>query len=62
VEGIAVVLGTIAAGVLAQQVGIVPVLVAQGAGYVVAGTLVSTTFTARREPIRAGAANPAWLP
>jgi Na+/melibiose symporter-like transporter len=41
VEGISVVVGASAAGVLAQRVGIVPVLVTQGAGYVIAATVVS---------------------
>ena len=40
VEGIAVVSGTIAAGLLGRTVGIIPVLAAQGAGYLVAGLAV----------------------
>ncbi|SHL23992.1 MFS transporter [Actinacidiphila paucisporea] len=40
VEGIAVVAGTSAAGFLGRTLGIVPILVAQGVGYVLAGTLV----------------------
>jgi MFS family permease len=40
VEGVAVVAGTLAAGLLAETLGIVPVLAAQGAGYVVAGAAV----------------------
>ena len=39
-EGIAIVAGTSAAGFLGQSLGIVPMLAAQGAGYVLAGTLV----------------------
>lgn len=39
-EGAAVVAGTIAAGFLGQTVGIIPILAAQGGGYVVAGLLV----------------------
>jgi Na+/melibiose symporter-like transporter len=39
-EGAAVVAGTIAAGFLGQTIGIIPVLAAQGGGYVVAGLLV----------------------
>ncbi|GAA5022780.1 MFS transporter [Streptomyces siamensis] len=39
-EGIAIVSGTCAAGFLGQSVGIVPVLAAQGVGYVLAGMLV----------------------
>jgi hypothetical protein len=34
---VAVILGTVGAGLLAQSVGIIPVLAVQGAGYVVAG-------------------------
>ncbi len=39
-EGAAVVAGTIAAGFLGQTIGIIPILAAQGGGYVVAGLLV----------------------
>ncbi|MFE9881495.1 MFS transporter [Streptomyces sp. NPDC005784] len=39
-EGIAIVAGTCAAGFLGQSLGIVPVLAAQGGGYVLAGLLV----------------------
>ena len=40
VEGVSVVAGTVAAGLLGGSVGIVPVLVTQGAGYVLAGIFV----------------------
>ena len=40
VEGLAIVAGTVAAGVLAHVIGVVAVLSVQGAGYVVAGLLV----------------------
>jgi len=40
VEGVAIVTGTVAAGVLAHVLGIVAVLSVQGAGYVAAGILV----------------------
>ena len=40
VEGVAIVTGTVAAGVLAHVLGIVAVLSVQGAGYVAAGVLV----------------------
>jgi hypothetical protein len=40
VEGFAVVAGSITAGFLGQTVGIIPVLAAQGAGYVLAGLAV----------------------
>jgi len=40
VEGVAIVAGTAAAGVLAQRVGIMPVLVTQGAGYVIAALVM----------------------
>jgi Na+/melibiose symporter-like transporter len=39
-EGVAVLLGTVAAGWLGEAIGIVPVLAVQGAGYVVAGFAV----------------------
>jgi Na+/melibiose symporter-like transporter len=39
-EGVAVIAGTVGAGLLAQSVGIVGVLAVQGAGYVVAGVAV----------------------
>lgn len=48
VEGVAVVVGTAAAGVFAQSVGIVPVLVTQGVGYVIAATVVSAWQIDRR--------------
>jgi MFS family permease len=37
VEGVAILAGTVCAGFLAQAVGIIPVLAAQGGGYVLAG-------------------------
>jgi hypothetical protein len=40
VEGVAIVTGTVAAGVLANVLGIVAVLSVQGAGYVAAGIVV----------------------
>ena len=40
VEGVAIVAGTVTAGVLAHVLGIVAVLSVQGAGYVAAGVLV----------------------
>jgi MFS family permease len=40
VEGLAIAIGTIGAGILAGALGIVPVLSIQGAGYIVAGALV----------------------
>lgn len=47
VEGVAAVVGTLTAGVLAQTLGIVPVLVTQGAGYVAAGALVLVALRER---------------
>jgi predicted MFS family arabinose efflux permease len=47
VEGIAVVAGTLAAGFLAEVVGIIPILVAQGAGYVFAGIYVVVALVPR---------------
>jgi hypothetical protein len=50
VEGVAVVAGTIAAGFLGQSVGIIPVLAAQGGGYVVGGIAVLIALRAQRAP------------
>jgi Na+/melibiose symporter-like transporter len=47
VEGVAVVAGTIAAGLLGQATGIIPVLAAQGAGYVLAGFAVLAALRGR---------------
>jgi Na+/melibiose symporter-like transporter len=47
-EGVAVLLGTVAAGWLGEAIGIVPVLAVQGAGYVVAGFAVLVLM--RRSP------------
>jgi Na+/melibiose symporter-like transporter len=47
-EGVAVLLGTVAAGWLGEAIGIVPVLAVQGAGYVVAGFAVIVLM--RRSP------------
>ena len=48
VEGVAIVTGTVAAGVLAHVLGIVAVLSVQGAGYVAAGILVLALLQAPR--------------
>ena len=50
VEGVAVVAGTIAAGFLGQSVGIIPVLAAQGGGYVAGGIAVLIALRAQRAP------------
>lgn len=47
VEGISIVTGTVAAGFLGDQVGTIPVLAAQGAGYLLAG--LAATVALRRE-------------
>ncbi len=47
VEGVAIVAGTITAGFLGQAIGIIPVLAAQGAGYVAAGLLVVVALRRR---------------
>lgn len=58
VEGVSIVVGTVAAGFLGEHVGIVPVLAAQGAGYLVAGVAVmvslrpDTARAASRHPVR----------
>jgi Na+/melibiose symporter-like transporter len=57
VEGLATVAGSSAAGLLGQPVGIIPVLVAQGIGYVLAGTIVLVLLGSVR-----GGARPARPP
>jgi Na+/melibiose symporter-like transporter len=52
-EGLAVLLGTLAAGWLGEAIGIVPILAVQGAGYVVAGFAVLVLM--RRSPDGAAA-------
>ncbi len=44
VEGVAIVTGTVAAGLLGQSLGIVATLCAQGAGYVAAGAMILITL------------------
>lgn len=57
VEGVAVVAGTLTAGLLAQTLGIVEVLAAQGAGYVLAGVAMLVLLpTPRAGPAGAAAA------
>ena len=61
VEGVAILAGTLCAGFLGQAVGIIPVLAAQGGGYVVAGFAMLVVL--RAECIRAAAtAAPAGRP
>lgn len=48
VEGIAIVSGTTAAGFLGHTLGIIPVLVAQGASYLIGG--IAVVIALRREP------------
>lgn len=50
VEGLAIVAGTIAAGYLAQMLGIVAMLAVQGAGYVLAGMLAVVLLRHDRVP------------
>jgi Na+/melibiose symporter-like transporter len=52
VEGVAILAGTIVAGVLAQVVGIIPVLACQGGGYVVAGLAMLIVLRAEGGPAR----------
>lgn len=59
VEGCAVVLGTLAAGFLGETVGIVPVLAAQGTGYLLAGLLVLVAMGPESLPAEAAGATPA---
>jgi MFS family permease len=56
VEGVAVVAGTLTAGLLAQTLGIVSVLAAQGAGYVLAGAAMLALLPATARADAAGAA------
>ena len=55
VEGAAVVAGTLTAGLLAQTLGIVAVLAAQGAGYVLAGAAMLALLPATPRAAAAGA-------
>jgi Na+/melibiose symporter-like transporter len=59
VEGVAIAAGTMTAGFLGQSVGIIPVLSAQGAGYLIGGVVVlivlgrktvATEFTPQPQP------------
>jgi MFS family permease len=65
VEGVAILAGTVCAGLLGQVAGIVPVLAAQGGGYVVAGVAMALALgpAASRRPAadagRARTAHPA---
>jgi hypothetical protein len=43
-EGVAMLVGTLGAGALGGHLGIVPVIAAQGAGYVLAGVVVLATL------------------
>jgi Na+/melibiose symporter-like transporter len=72
VEGVALAAGTLAAGFLGQALGVIPVLAAQGAGYVLAGALVLaalrhdqerevSTLTLSADVPRAAATEPAIL-
>jgi Na+/melibiose symporter-like transporter len=54
VEGLAIAIGTIGAGIVAGVLGIVPVLSVQGAGYIVAGALVLMRLRVPR-PVAAAA-------
>lgn len=49
-QGAATLLGIAAAGVLGEVVGIIPVLIAQGVGYVAGGAVVLTLLARRPEP------------
>jgi predicted MFS family arabinose efflux permease len=51
-RSVSMVVGTVGAGLLGNVVGIMPVLAVQGAGYVVAGTLVLGTITSAGVPER----------
>jgi MFS family permease len=53
IEGVAIAVGTIAAGFLGQSVGIIPVLATQGGGYLVGGAAVLLALRAQQAVIRA---------
>jgi predicted MFS family arabinose efflux permease len=60
-EGVAVMVGTVAAGLLGQLVGIIAVLAVQGAGYVLAGFVILVALGAasrRAEPATIGTTGP----
>jgi predicted MFS family arabinose efflux permease len=61
VEGLAVVVGTLAAGLLSHSLGIVPVLVTQGAGYIVAGLAVRRIAGGAHRSARVAVPDPVWL-
>jgi predicted MFS family arabinose efflux permease len=55
VQGVALLVGTLLAGVLGDAIGIVPVIAVQGAGYVIAGLIVLAYLPgARRRPALIG--------
>jgi Na+/melibiose symporter-like transporter len=56
VEGVAILAGTVCAGLLGQVAGIVPVLAVQGGGYVVAGIAMAVVLAGqtRHAPLAAG--------
>jgi Na+/melibiose symporter-like transporter len=60
VEGVAILAGTVCAGLLGQVAGIVPVLAVQGGGYVVAGVAMALALSerGRRAPVPAPAPAP----
>jgi Na+/melibiose symporter-like transporter len=56
IEGVAIVAGTIAAGFLGQSVGIIPVLAAQGGGYLVGGVAILLALRAQQAAVPAAPA------
>jgi Na+/melibiose symporter-like transporter len=56
-EGLAIVAGTVTAGFLGQAVGIIPVLAAQGGGYVAAGLLILVVLRHEMPPASGPAAS-----
>jgi hypothetical protein len=58
-EGIAVLAGTLAGGYLTQPFGIIPVIAIQGAGYLIAGLLMTAWL---RDRVAAAHSPTRWLP
>jgi predicted MFS family arabinose efflux permease len=57
-EGVAILAGTVCAGLLGQVAGIIPVLAVQGGGYVVAGIAMAVALAGRARPLPAGQDRP----
>ena len=49
-QAVALIAGTLTAGLLGESVGIVPIIAMQGVGYIVAGVAIVAAFRRRWEP------------